>query len=188
MKNKSLIIIALAFAVVMALAAILYPKLSEEYAQNPPTESTTKAEDKANYAPDFTVYDSEMNEVKLSDFKGKPVVVNFWASWCGPCKSELPAFDEISQKYSDDVVFLMVNLSDGYNETPERIKEFIYHYGYKFPVYYDIDQSAAYAYDVSSIPQTVFINPDGTIFYSRIGAMNREELENGIANITGKTK
>ncbi|MBP3544577.1 MAG: TlpA family protein disulfide reductase, partial [Lachnospiraceae bacterium] len=68
-------------------------------------------------APDFTVIDAEGNEVKLSDMRGKPVVVNFWASWCGPCKMEMPEFEEVYKELGDEVHFMMVNLTDGWQET-----------------------------------------------------------------------
>ncbi len=180
MKNKLWIILALVLVVVIAGAVVVYPKLSENYSA-PPTENPEETEKVT--ATDFTVYDSEMNEVKLSDYFGKPIIINFWASWCGPCKSELPAFDKAYQSNKDDVVFLMVNLADGYGEDVEGIGKFMSHYGYTFPVYYDIDHNAAYNYGVSSIPETVFINADGSLLERRIGAMSEIELEEYIKKL-----
>ena len=68
-------------------------------------------------ALDFTMLNSEGEEVSLYDYVGKPIVLNFWASWCPPCKAEMPDFEAAYQKYGDDVVFLMVNLTDGRRET-----------------------------------------------------------------------
>ena len=93
-------------------------------------------------APDFTVINNNGDEVKLSDYIGKLVVVNFWATWCGPCASELPAFDNAYEKYKDEVEFLMVNLTDGYSETVDKVKKYVKDNGYTFPVYYDTKYSA----------------------------------------------
>ena len=135
-----------------------------------------------NSAPDFTVLDKNGNEVNLSDYMGTPVVINFWASWCPPCKAELPDFDKACAEF-DDVVFLMVNLTDGKRETKAIVDEFISENGYKFPVYYDTEYSAAYAYNVSSIPATYFIDADGNIAESHIGMINYDTLVDGINKI-----
>lgn len=184
MKNKVWVIIAVIFAVIMISAAVLYPRLSEKYSADTKQDSTV-SEDAAK-ADDFTVYDSEMNEVKLSDSFGKPIVINFWATWCGPCKSELPAFDAMYKKYGNDVVFMMINLTDGYRETVSSVEKFLPNSGYSFPVYYDIQYDASDAYGVHSIPETVFINADGSVYHSQIGAMSEDILENYITEMIGE--
>lgn len=197
MKNKVWIIIAVAFFAIMILAAVLYPKLSEKYfaddnSSNASSENiidgkpNNASSENIVQADDFIVYDSEMNEVKLSDFFGKPIVINFWASWCGPCKSELPAFDAIYEKYGDEVVFMMINLTDGQRDTVSSIKEFVSDNGYSFPVYYDIEYDASNTYGVRSIPQTVLINADGSLYDIRVGAMSEVVLENYIKQMIGE--
>lgn len=150
---------------------------------NPSTEGTTSGkkpdvtEDiKKNTAPDFTVLDKDGNTVRLSDKFGKPVVINFWATWCPPCKQELPDFDKLSKEYGDKIVFMMVNLTDGYRDTVDGTKRFVSGKGYTFPVYFDTKDNAASAYNVSSIPQTTFIDAKGNIYTTRIGAMNEATL------------
>ena len=76
-------------------------------------------------APDFTVYDLDGNPVSLSDYFGKPIVLNFWASWCGPCKMELPDFQETYDELGGDVQFLIVNLTDGSRETVETASAYL---------------------------------------------------------------
>ena len=145
-------------------------------------ETTQTSEDtqELQQAPDFEVFDLAGNAVKLSDFQGKPVVVNFWASWCGPCKSEMPDFEEMYQQYGDEVHFLMVNMTDGSRETVEVASEFIAEQGYTFPVYYDTEYSAAITYGVTSIPATYFIDAQGNaVAYAR-SAINAETLQLGI--------
>ena len=150
---------------------------------NPSTEGTTSGkkpdvtEDiKKNTAPDFTVLDKDGNTVRLSDKFGKPVVINFWATWCPPCKQELPDFDKLCKEYGDRIVFMMVNLTDGYRDTVDGTKRFVSGKGYTFPVYFDTKDNAASAYNVSSIPQTTFIDAKGNIYTTRIGAMNEATL------------
>ena len=131
-------------------------------------------------APDFTVYDVDGNEVKLSDYLGKPVVLNFWASWCGPCKMEMPDFNEKHQELGDNVQFLMINLTDGTTETVEGASSFIASMGYTFPVFYDTSSMAAARYGVSSIPTTFFIDAEGYAIARATGAIGIDTLQAGI--------
>ena len=134
-------------------------------------------------APDFTVYDAEGNAFKLWDFRGKPVILNFWASWCGPCKSEMPDFQEVYEEYGEEIHFLMVNMTDGYQETVESASKFIADAGYTFPVYYDTASEAAYTYNVYSIPTTFFIDAEGYGVAYGSGAMDKEIIMTGIEMI-----
>ena len=131
-------------------------------------------------APDFTVEDIDGNKYKLSDFRGKPVIVNFWASWCGPCKMEMPDFEELFKEYGGKINFLMVNMTDGFKETKEDALRHISSEGYTFPVYFDTDSEAAYAYRVSSIPATYFIDSEGYPIVYGVGALNKATLLQGI--------
>ncbi|MBQ8815355.1 MAG: TlpA family protein disulfide reductase [Lachnospiraceae bacterium] len=142
--------------------------------------SSDSAEQELTMAPDFTVYDGEGNPVNLSDFIGKPVILNFWASWCGPCKNEMPDFQEAYQEYGDDIQFLMVNCTDGFQETVETAKKFITNQGYTFPVFFDTDSDAAYTYGASSIPMTFFIDAEGHMVAYGRGMLDRETLQIGI--------
>ncbi len=146
-------------------------------------EAAADDAEKIQTAPDFVVYDKDGNEVSLNSMLGKPVVMNFWATWCGPCKSELPAFEEMYAKYKNDVNFMMINVTDGESQTREIVDKFVDDYGYSFPVYYDETIQASYIYGASSIPLTVFVYPDGTLYGGRVGAMQKTELEYYIKDI-----
>lgn len=176
-KILKLIILVLSIVVVILGATKLYNTLTSQVAA--PTQSGA-AEAAATPAPDFTVYDLEGNPHKLSDFAGKPVVLNFWASWCGNCKKGMPDFDEKYQQYSEDVHFLMVNLTDGSQETVESATAFLETQGYSFPVYYDTDMSGAIAYGVNSIPATYFIDGSGNLVTYARGMLSAENLQQGI--------
>ena len=139
-----------------------------------------------NLAPNFTVYDLDGNEVNLTDFFGKPIILNFWASWCGPCKMEMPDFNEAYAAYKDEIEFLMVNMTDGSRETVEKASSFIAESGYTFPVYYDTEYSAAITYSVSSLPTTYFLNAEGELVTYAKGAINGTILEKGISRIFTK--
>ena len=119
----------------------------------------------------------------MSDFKGKPTVVNFWASWCGPCTMEMPAFQKEFLESGNTINFIIVNMTDGHRETLKTAFEFISNEGYAFPVYYDTDSSAAITYQVYSIPTTYFIDAEGNIAAHAAGAINKETLKKGISMI-----
>jgi len=167
-----------------ALSPKLQPEAEPSATQQASDALTDDAADPsaqpAEPAADFSVVDRDGNTVKLSEKFGKPIVLNFWASWCGPCKSELPAFDAAAKAHADDIEFLMVNLTDGYQETQADVDAFLAETGYTFPVYYDLTQQAAVAYGVYSIPLTVFIAADGTVVRQHTGVMSETQLSAGI--------
>ena len=148
-------------------------------------EATTEPEpeEEVNPAPDFTVYDRNGQPVSLSDMFGKPIVLNFWASWCGPCRSEMPDFDEVYRLLGDEVVFMLVNLTDGEVETMQSASAFIDSMGYSFPIYFDLTDEAAYTYWVQSIPTTFFISARGNLVAYAEGALDYETLLYGISMI-----
>ncbi len=134
-------------------------------------------------APDFHVYDRDGNAIHLSDFFGKPIVLNFWASWCGPCQSEMPDFNEKYAELGDEINFVMVNITTG-RETMETATAFIDQSGYDFPVFYDITSEAAMTYGAYSLPTSFFINAEGHLIAQAIGSIDSETLQIGIDMIT----
>lgn len=162
------------------------PDVSPEAAAEPEATAAPKAASEAmgpvmrNLAPNFTAYDDAGNPVSLKDMRGKPVIVNFFASWCGPCKMEMPYFDEFYHQYGDQVTFMMVNLCAFGNDTKENGKKMVEAGGWTFPVYFDSDGDAAMKYAIRSMPTTVFVSPDGELMGRHTGVIPRESLEKTI--------
>lgn len=128
-------------------------------------------------APDFTVYTRESEPVKFSEKTGKPMILNFWATWCGPCQSEHPYFQKAYDEYGDEIEFMMINPTDGYNDTQESVDKFIEKHGYTFPVYMDLDSEAHYIYGINAFPTTVLIDKDGYFIGGYSGALTQEMLD-----------
>lgn len=135
---------------------------------------------KRNMATDFTCYDDAGHAVSLSGMRGKPVVVNFFASWCGPCKMEMPYFDECYARYGDQVTFMMVNLCAFGNDTKENGKQMVESGGWTFPVYFDSDGDAATRYAIRAMPTTIFVSAEGELKGRHTGMMDKETLEKTI--------
>ena len=133
-----------------------------------------------NMAKDFTAYDDAGNPVTLRDMRGKPTVVNFFASWCGPCKMEMPYFEECYLEYGEQVNFMMVNLCAFGNDTKENGKKLVEEGGWTFPVYFDSDGDAALGYSIRSMPTTIFVSADGELKGRHTGMIPEDTLRKTI--------
>lgn len=194
-QKKKVLILVLVLAVLMAGASVLYSGLKDTISMDPLSTQETQAQRETTQpeetaaaetsepprmmAPDFVVYDAQGEEVRLSDYFGKPIVLNFWASWCGPCQMEMPGFQEKYLELKDEVHFLMVNMTTG-RETLETAQAFLEESGYTFPVFFDTQGDAAIAYGAYSLPMTFFIDADGYAIAQATGAIDVETLQRGI--------
>lgn len=139
-------------------------------------------------AKDFTAYDDDGNAVHLSDYLGKPVVVNFFASWCGPCKLEMPFFQAAFQQYGDRVQFLMVNLCGYGNDRKADAKQMVADGGYTFPLLFDEAGEAAVAYAIRAMPTTVFVSAEGELLDQHIGMLDEATLMKTVADMAAEAK
>lgn len=119
-------------------------------------------------------------EVSLSDFKGKKVFLNFWASWCPPCKAEMPDIEKLfGQTKDSDLVILAVNIG----EDKSTAKSFIDSHKYNFTVLLDSDQSIASKYNIVAIPTSFFIDKEGNIVSTIKGGMTLEQMKDNISKL-----
>ena len=181
MQKKKLLFGCIALVLVLVVAGVLYRNLSGSVDNNlgsqaSQNEEQQNGENTPTLAPDFTVLNADGQEVNLSDFRGKPVVLNFWATWCGYCVKEMPAFEEVYQQMGSDIHFLMINVTDGVQETVDKASAFIADSGYTFPVYYETQYSATLAYGAYSLPMTFFFDADGYAIAQAKGAIDKDTL------------
>ena len=196
MKNKIILVIGVIVAVLVFVGIyILYGNLSRNYAPDSLSEYNSSEvqtpsgdannSNKSTKAPDFTVYDANGNEVKLSDFSGKPVVINFWATWCGYCIREMPDFNKAYKNYPD-VQFLMINATGTNGETVEKASAYVEEQGFEFPVFYDTAFNAVKTYNITGFPASFFIDADGNFVTYAGGMISYDALVSGIEMIEKK--
>ena len=160
---------------------------------NKQTATSSTSENKAIQAFDFTAMDKDGKTVKLSDFKGKKVYINMWASWCGPCMREIPELEKTYQKLKDnkDIVFLSMtspNDAEFKNQSPQdKGKDVILNkakeLGVTYPILFDVNDRFIINYAIRSFPTHIFINSDGTIGNRIAGAVTEESLTKEIEKL-----
>lgn len=187
------ILIACLSVGLMVGAYFLYQSLSERFlpdslgdaaATTPPAEDGGDGGEGNGYlAPDFTVLTMDGQEASLSDYFGRPIVINFWATWCHYCVTEMPAFEEAYRAHPE-VQFLMINVTDGMQETEATARAYLAEKGYTFPVFFDKKLDAYMTYAPPGLPFTLFLNAEGQLVTYASGAINYALLEKGIGMIT----
>ena len=197
MNKKGLLITVILLLVVLGVAGVLYPRLSagmqpqqlattptapateptmpEEQEETQPA-TTEPTEPQKVAAPDFSVLDWDGNEVHFSDYVGKPIVLNFWAHWCGPCQMEMPEFNAAYERLGGEVTFLMVHEGAAVDDGKEKVTEG----GYTFPVVFDVDSAAGNLYGITAFPTTFFIDKEGYLQAYYMGAMDADLLQQGL--------
>ncbi len=168
------------FSIVIASAAGASEDVAAEIGITEPGEAIPGGQ-----APDFLLRDLEQNPVRLSGFRGKPVVLNFFASWCSPCLQELPIIQDAYSKAADEG---FVVLGVGYQDSRWAIEELAEDAGLTFPIVIDGDNSVGQAYRVIGPPYTFFINAAGVIMEVVSGAMEEETLRENLDMLLNTTR
>lgn len=159
--RRALQSVILLIAVIAAAYAIMKPLLEKE-------EDLIKV---GEAAPDFTLVNMEGEAVKLKDYRGKGVIINFWGTWCGPCEKEMPRMNEAYRSKPDHVEILAVNLP----ESPISVSAFVEKYGIDFPVLMDADGDVVEAYKVGPIPVTFLVDENGILQERIMGELSTVE-------------
>lgn len=199
---RHFILMLVVFAVILGGGVLAYNLLSRQVqpdavlpapavqaapdAQSPAPEEEESSQEELLPAPDFTAWDAQGNEVRLSDQFGVPIVLNFWASWCPPCKMEMPDFDKVAAEYDQDTLrFLMVDLVGANGETREDGENYIAEGGFSFPVWYDQEQQALQGYGLRAFPTTVLLDSSGNVVAAWEGAVSEDTLRQRLAAYLG---
>ncbi|MBM7691390.1 peroxiredoxin [Peribacillus deserti] len=157
--------------VLSAIVLLLLLSVAIVQAMDNKQEKASPGIEEGNSAPDFELKTLEGKSVKLSDYRGKKVMLNFWATWCPPCKKEIPEMEEYSKQMADDQVILAVNM-----DPAADVKGFAAKMGMTFPILLDSENEVNTTYKVISIPTTYFIDSNGVIKKKILGAMTKKDM------------
>ena len=186
-KFRKIIGVLLILIGVGIIGTVAYKKIVTSQKQNELLEAFESQlaegdnENTEEMAIDFTLKDQYGNEHTLSEYKGKTIFLNFWATWCPPCRGEMPEIEEIYNEYgknNDDIIILGVAAPNlGREGSEEEIANFLSDNNYTFPVVMDFGGELVYKYNISGFPTTFIINEDGEIIHKVVGAMDKESMK-----------
>lgn len=177
---KKLIAIILVGALIWT-GVTFYNSKQEEKERKAKLQATEELPQPGFKAPPITLKGLDGELYSLNDAKGKPYIINFWASWCGPCEMEAPDLVHLYDKYEGEFEIFAVNATVG--DPVEEVKEFVDRFGFKFPVLLDMDGTVGIDYKVASLPTTFFVDKDGIIVDQARGVLPPEELEKKIKKL-----
>ncbi len=173
------------FALLLCMAALLCAgcaaaESAEESGQESPpaqketsTQEETPAQDEPVQVPDFEMTLLGGDTAAFTDYQGKKVILNFWATWCGPCVGEMPAFQKLAEEYPDELVILAVNCG----EDQATVEKFVQDNEYTFPVVVDEDGAVQSVFgEINSIPLTIIIDENGYIVTGHVGASDADSM------------
>lgn len=185
MKNRKTIslLLLLIFVIIGSFFAYQYLSNKEQAIPDLPIENVETPTAKiTEEAFNISFKDSEQQVKKLSDFKGKPIVLNFWASWCPPCREEMPIFQETVNQGAD-VQFILVNQTDGYRETKEKAQQFMTEENLTMPIYFDETSDSMVKYGLTALPTTIFIDAEGRIVQKVYGGLTETSFNQYLKEI-----
>ncbi|MBA7467409.1 Thiol-disulfide oxidoreductase ResA [subsurface metagenome] len=176
-KVPKAILPAILTLVLLLAGCFASPELLDGESPTAPVEGTQVG----NLAPDFQLQNLDGQTVPLSNLRNKPVLINFWATWCSPCRSEMPYIQEIYEEWTDKgLVLLAINIG----ESSSEVEEFMQGNNFSFTVLLDTKQDVAQKYNIQYIPTTFFIDKDAIIQYKLTGAFqSKAQIEDKLSII-----
>ena len=175
-KQKIAIASVLVLLVVSIISGLVQPYLKNK--DNATIGPGRLQQDELIEVPDFRFTDGDGNVVHLDDFKGKPVVMNFWGTWCPYCVQEMGDFNRLVGEYGKDVNFIFLDVPSGADETVEKVEQFLKDEGHTNIVsHYDSYAEGCYMFGLSSFPTTVYMDKDGYLFDATIGKTNYDAVK-----------
>ncbi|MFJ8261796.1 TlpA disulfide reductase family protein [Rummeliibacillus sp. NPDC094406] len=190
MKKKIFGLLLIVALIAIALTNFVKSKVEEgQKVDTSSTQVSAKVEKNSGLAinqtaPNFKLKTLDGKEVQLSDYLGKKVILNFWATWCPPCKAEIPHMEKYYKKHAkeDGVEILAVNLTKS-DKDEDYIRDFVKSYDMTYPVLLDEDGEQQKQYEIVTIPTTFFIDKNGRIQKKVVGPMDQEMMSQTIANL-----
>jgi len=188
-KNKRFLVLGVVAVLFILLAFLMLNGANNSKKANQTNISrqsptSTQAEEQYPDAPGFSLTSVDGKEISLSDFKGKVVFLNFWATWCPPCRREIPSFIELVEKYKDDdFVVLGVAVDPREFENTDKVKPFIKQMGINYPIVYDTKGISQMYGGIRSIPTTFVINRDGKVVGRIVGSRPKDVFEGIIKDL-----
>jgi len=181
-KTKTILLIASIVLIVAAIIMLQKPWESKK-AVIPAALRSAGAESNGpmigQSSVDFTLMSIDGKQISLSDFKGKPIVLNFWATWCPDCLNEMPWFEEEYRKSNGSIVFIGVDLQ----ESGDKVMKFVSEHSITYPILLDPDGTVRGIYHSMGVPTTYFINSNGTVVDKKNGGLTLEELQQKLEEI-----
>jgi peroxiredoxin len=172
------------WTILLILAALLggaWIVVSREPTAVSPTTSLTLTEAPivGHRAPDFTLSTPLNDEITLAELAGQPVVLNFWASWCAPCRVEMPSLQQASVQYNGRAAFIGINQG----EAPQTVTDFGTEYGVTYPLLVDTAAEISQLYNVRGLPTTLFIDAEGVVREVVVGPVSQAVLEDRVESL-----
>ncbi|MEW9701459.1 TlpA family protein disulfide reductase [Paenibacillus sp. SI8] len=162
---------AILAAILICLGFVFYQHPSASKSALPPGEGV----EIGLKAPGFALEGLDGQTYSLASFQGKPTIVNFWASWCGPCVDEAPNFAKLYETHGSDIHIVAVNLTT--LDSLEKVQAFVQRYNFRFPVVLDKTGETAANYRIQPIPSTFFLDKNGVIVDAMLGALDAQTLD-----------
>lgn len=188
-RSKLFLMIVIVLIAIIIVINILKPSISsgeKKVKDLPASESSIKKTntlDQGVEAPDFELFTLDNKKTKLSDYRGQKIILNFWATWCPPCKAEMPHMEEFHKKNKDkNISIVSVNLTS-IDKGKSKITSFVKDYGLTFPIMLDESGKIGLEYQAFAIPTSYIIDEKGIITQKIVGPMDEEMMEKLIGNL-----